>query len=1010
MAKDKGVIANITSKIKSIGEPKRVQSVEYGATGTEIFGGILNEEFNPDLQFPDSITVYEKMRSTDATISAILDSVKSPLLSAKWFIKAGGEDEKAAEIEEFVERALFEEVDFQCFLAELLGYLDFGFYPFEKVFKVMPEDDSRHPNMIFWKGLAPRIPSSIYKWEIAGKPWVNGHPAGITQQLPGNTDDITKKSNITSSQPSIPWEKLIIFHHKMEGNNFEGRSLLRAAYKHWFYKDLLYKISGISAERFGAGIPYAKMKKGAGTAAENKIDEFLKNMKANEQAFIRLTSDVEEWGIKTPDGGESKSSLITELIKHHDKKIYDTILAGFLNLTTGEGGSNALSKDQSSFFLRSLQAIADYIIGVINVHIKELVDMNFQNVENYPRLMVSEIGSISMDEAINSISGAVEKGLIELTEADQVAIRKILKLPELPMKDEQDEELEQIEGELDILEVELEELDDEEEETPEEEGQEKEEEPTEKEMAEYLLSFMPEEDANVAGKAVYEFGVKGKPLDEETKRKISEALRKRGGDTVKSEFDKDKKLQGQMSTKARIKAKIQSLRDTLKSYKSKSRGMPRKQKIAFNKQMRNTIEFIKRLKSSLIQGRINVNRQIKERKSEIRKERKERKIQERINKAIAKEEKRRAGVDERIANLQRKRGEAKSAEARRKIDERIAKAKESLNKEFSESEENYLLRSNTQLSLEEDYVDMILANDKKKALNPKPREIAFMQNITEYEQFLEEQYGRIETLVVKFEKIYQDQIQKIYKSAKTERIDGVVSIKYDKKLIKEGEAVVDKITAKLEEKLLDSPFQENLFKKTKLFAQKALKNNDKLLEEFEIDEGQFNSFVAGYISNIKGVLFNEPRRFKEAIVQNFASEASLSLAVEEAGKLKFNKNVLKLSTVTHARATYKGIIYKNAQNEGFTFYKVVVPKNKIKNVLERPDGMTAAVLFFIGTAAMINKKINERTDGKNPDAVKGLGLHHGSFEYYYPIASDELDEEEQIASEQKRRFKEKLQK
>jgi hypothetical protein len=55
-----------------------------------------------------------------------------------------------------------------------------------------------------------------------------------------------------------------------------------------------------------------------------------------------------------------------------------------------------------------LQGIADFWIDTMNEQIKELVDMNFNGVKNYPKLMVSEIGSISMDENINALKSAVE--------------------------------------------------------------------------------------------------------------------------------------------------------------------------------------------------------------------------------------------------------------------------------------------------------------------------------------------------------------------------------------------------------------------------------------------------------------------------------------------------------------------------------------------------------------------------------------------------------------------------
>lgn len=67
--------------------------------------------------------------------------------------------------------------------------------------------------------------------------------------------------------------------------------------------------------------------------------------------------------------------------------------------------------------------------------------------------------------------------------------------------------------------------------------------------------------------------------------------------------------------------------------------------------------------------------------------------------------------------------------------------------------------------------------------------------------------------------------------------------------------------------------------------------------------------------------------------------------------------------------------------------------------------MTASMVFTIQTAAQINQAASVATAGKTAEALTGLGLHHGSFEYYYPIASVNLPEEEAIAEQQRKELK-----
>ncbi len=350
--------------------------VSHGVTGTEILSGILTTEYNPDLHFPKSIEVYDTMRKSDGTVIAILRAMKSPLVSAKWQVQSGGEDVKDKTIADFVTHNLFEKIKFKHFLRESLGFLDFGFYYFEKNYEIVGGN-------IEWKEFSPRIPSSHYLWGLqsgtVSKPvglgnqteWIDGHPPGVTQMV-NRSDEVNDNTLLRQ----IPWEKIILFSYEREGNNFEGVSVLRNAYKHYFYKDLLYRIAGIAAERFGVGIPVAQVKNSMSTAKQTALAGFLKNIRTNEQSYGIYTDDVVKLHIMTPDG-RGMAGEIKDIIEHHDKKIYDSILAGFLNLTSGDGGSNALSKDQSSFFLRGLQGIADFFIDTMNEHIRELVDLNF---------------------------------------------------------------------------------------------------------------------------------------------------------------------------------------------------------------------------------------------------------------------------------------------------------------------------------------------------------------------------------------------------------------------------------------------------------------------------------------------------------------------------------------------------------------------------------------------------------------------------------------------------------
>ncbi len=899
---------------------------EHGTTWTEILSWMITEDYNSDLQFPQSITVFDEMRKSDATTIAVLRAIKNPLTSAKWQIQSWWEEKQDIIISDFVKKNLFENIKFKNFLKESLGYLDFGFYYFEKNFKIVDW-------MIEWKEFAPRVPRAHDLWEIKWKPWRDWHPAWVTQEI-FTTDEDEDKDKKSLKTLEIPWGKLILFTNDQEWNNYEWVSILRNAYKHYFYKDLAYKVSSIASERFGVWIPIAKVKGSISSTSKKKLKELLRNIRSNEQSYWIIPDDVEELKIMTPEGTWVKD-ITKDIVDHHDMKIYDAILAWFLNLTTWDWWSNALSKDQSSFFLRWLQGIADYRTENLNDHIKELVDLNFSNVENYPKLTVSDIWSISMDEIIKAITELNTAWLLDITLDDRQVIRDILKLPRLTNK--QVSELEKEKEEKEIKEQE---------DAKKQEELLKNDKKIEKEKKMAEIDWLDEYSWAVM------LQVNNNLLDvieiEDIDLHYSEEIWNWGW-------------------------KEQDLHITLLYWLSEEVTRDEvKEKINYNWETIN-IKWLMVFEQDDYEVLV----------AEVE----DSKFLTKTNESLKELDYRNDYDDYRphitIAYL--KRGRSKNYTQDIKM---------------TNVPTEWIIYSP---SWESGWYH--LAEEKKKT--PTKREKVFTKNITDFEKFLERKYKEAENIVKASEKEYQDALVEIYEGADTERIDWVVVLKWDKAKVKAWEKKIDKITKKLDKQLIDSPLQDEIFEEAFNKSVETLKDNEKLLANVTtVNRQRFDSFVKWYVSNMQGVLFNEPRRMKENLVLNFWSEASKDLSIKTANATEFNKNVLRLSFVTHPRAAYKNILFDVNVNEWFTMFKTVVPANKIVNVAQRPGWKTFSIIYTILTAAIINEIANKDTKGKTAEAVSGLGLHHWSFEYYYPIESNKLPEEEAIAKEQRARLKE----
>jgi len=401
---------------------KTISQVEIGRPGTQMFSGFITEEFNADLRDKQGVTMYDRMRKTDAQIFASLNAIKLPLLSAKWFIEpAKGNDvdeDLATEQAMFIEDNLMNGLKWKKQLKLILTFLEFGFKYLEKVFGL---DEN---GKIIWTKWGDRQQTAHLKWEDD-----NGN-RGAQQQL-----SIMDSSN---TNPFMPMEKLLLFSYNREGDNYAGVSLLRTVYKHWWFKETLYKIQGISAERFGVGIPWIQLGNNNSASDKTEAENLGKNMRSNETAYIvtpgsASSKEGDGWNVDilTPKG-DPKASAIKDAIEHHNRMITMNILAPFLNLGADSSGSFALSKDQSSFFLLSLKAIAEDIKEVVNQAIEELILYNWADTKVFPKLDVTEIGKTDLLGFAQALNVLTTSGLLDTDDELKRFVRNTMKLPDLP--------------------------------------------------------------------------------------------------------------------------------------------------------------------------------------------------------------------------------------------------------------------------------------------------------------------------------------------------------------------------------------------------------------------------------------------------------------------------------------------------------------------------------------------------------------------------------------------------
>lgn len=385
---------------------------ELGDSGTRMLHGIITEEYNPQLQGIQGIRVFEEMRKSDGTVRAAMLVCTLPVRRANWFVKEASDDPQDLKIAEFVRHALFDWIEGMTWddvLRESLLSLAFGVMLFEKVYGTYEHEGTTYVTLT---KLASRLPKSILMWELAD------HTFGIQQ--------IRQDGQLAQ----IPGSKLLIFVNEREGDNWWGTSMLRAAYQHWYRKQKYYAIDSMAFERQGLGVPVMVMPQGYTTDDEKRAATALKNLRADAKQYLILPNGYD---FKFADMGGKTTRDPTQAVEHHNKQILQSVLAQFLELGASKSGSGsrALSQDHSDLFLKSMEAIANTQRDVFNRQlIKELVDLNFNDVKTYPVLSYEGITKVDIQAFGTAYAQLVTAGALSPTDSDQQMIRALMGLPE----------------------------------------------------------------------------------------------------------------------------------------------------------------------------------------------------------------------------------------------------------------------------------------------------------------------------------------------------------------------------------------------------------------------------------------------------------------------------------------------------------------------------------------------------------------------------------------------------
>lgn len=413
-------------------EEERVEKVlsEYGIAGFDFSGDFVRNDFIPQLNWPQAGKVFEEMSKNDPTIGAIVYMSKQLVRRVMWQVVPGGGSATDLEAAEFIQTCMDDmESSWGDFIGEVLTSLVFGWSYHEVVYKIRAgrNRDKRlnskfKDGKIGWRKLPGRSQLTCYGWDIDQE---NGEILALLQQA---APDYRIRR--------IPIEKALHFKTENEFGNPYGRSLLRNAYRPWFFKKRIEEIEGIGIERDLAGLPVLIPPEGVNIwEATDPEMVVLKNL--SEQLVKNIRRDQSEgvvypfgWELKLLSTGSQRQFDTNEILNRYDQRIAITLLADIVMLGADKVGSFALADVKKSLLCASLETLLAIIAGVVNTQeIPRLLEMNNWEVDNYPTIKPDEVETPDLEQLSKMLTSMSSVGMNVKDPALEEYIRKVSSMP-----------------------------------------------------------------------------------------------------------------------------------------------------------------------------------------------------------------------------------------------------------------------------------------------------------------------------------------------------------------------------------------------------------------------------------------------------------------------------------------------------------------------------------------------------------------------------------------------------
>jgi len=413
---------NVTQKF--LDKKAKTKTINDPDSGLErYYTNDVTSELDSCLQGQKGSKAFKRMSRDDSMVGGLLKAYQNPIQSANWSIEEIPDaTPKEQEIVDVLNQWFFKRNNFNELLGQILEMLPIGFSLFEKYYVPVDFEQGRYMMPI----LAERVQTSIRKIDY---------------------QDFTVEQQATDGNyVYIPFQDLVFFTFRQQGNDKRGLSLLRQAYYDYLDKKELKQASKKGIIRSMIGLAVGK------TPENVRIDS------KDYQAFEDMVMDI---GKRNYDGLSDSAIMpsnynieilnstgfdlkkMQEYLSYLDSTMATSVLTQFLTLgQNGNGGAYSLGRDQSDMLLDGLQFIIDYIEKTFNqTVIYQTVKMNWADVDPYKfKLVGNNLNKKNSKEFADTLAVLINSGLVKVEPEDEMKIRKMYGLPEIDIRQREKED------------------------------------------------------------------------------------------------------------------------------------------------------------------------------------------------------------------------------------------------------------------------------------------------------------------------------------------------------------------------------------------------------------------------------------------------------------------------------------------------------------------------------------------------------------------------------------------